>query len=58
MDDKFQISKAKPVTKIEILQQKIEDLVKLRDKEKDLTAKQRLNAEITTLFAQYQRLKL
>jgi hypothetical protein len=58
MDDKFQISKAKPVTKIEILQQKIEDLVKLRDKEKDLAAKQRLNAEITTLFAQYQRLKL
>lgn len=58
MDDKFQISKAKPVTKIEILQQKIEDLVKLRDKEKDLAVKQKLNAEITTLFAQYQRLKL
>lgn len=58
MDDKFQISKAKPVTKIEILQQQIEDLVKLRDKEKDLAAKQKLNAEITTLFAQYQRLKL
>jgi len=58
MDDKFQISKAKPVTKIEILQQKIEDLVKLRDKENDPVAKQKLNAEITTLFAQYQRLKL
>lgn len=58
MDDKFQVSKAKPVTKIEIIQQKIEDLVKLRDKEKDLAAKQKLNAEITTLFAQYQRLKL
>lgn len=58
MDDKFQISKAKPVTKIEILEQKIGDLVKIRDKEKDLAAKQKLNAEITTLFAQYQRLKL
>lgn len=58
MDDKFQISRAKPVTKIEILQQKIEDLVKFRDKEKDLAAKQKLNAEINTLFAQYQRLKL
>jgi len=58
MDDKFQISKAKPVTKIEILEGKIEDLVKLRDKEKDLVDKQKLNAEITTLFAQYQRLKL
>ncbi|MEQ1644726.1 MAG: hypothetical protein ABL959_14855 [Pyrinomonadaceae bacterium] len=58
MDDKFQVSKAKPVTKIEILERKIEDLVKLRDQEKDLTAKQKLNAEITTLFAQYQRLKL
>lgn len=58
MDDKFQISKAKPVTKIEVLERKIEDLVKLRDKEKDLVAKQKLNAEITTLFAQYQRLKL
>lgn len=58
MDDKFQISKSKPTTKIEIVQQKIEDLVKLRDKEKDPAAKQKLNAEITTLFAQYQRLKL
>ena len=58
MDDKFQISKGKPTTKIEIVQQKIEDLVKLRDKEKDPAAKQKLNAEITTLFAQYQRLKL
>lgn len=58
MDNKFQISKAKPVTKIEILQQKIEDLVKLRDKESDTATKQKLNAEITTLFAQYQRLKL
>jgi hypothetical protein len=58
MDDKFQISKAKPVTKIEILERKIEDLVKHRDKENDPVAKQKLNAEITTLFAQYQRLKL
>ena len=59
MDDKYQITKAKkPETKIEILQEKIEGLVKLRDKEKDLAAKQKLNAEITKLFAQYERAKL
>jgi hypothetical protein len=59
MDNKYQIVKPKkPETKIEILQQKIEDLVKLRDKEKDLAAKKKLNAEIMTLYAQYERLKL
>ena len=59
MDNKYQIEKPKkPETKIEFLQQKIEDLVKLRDKEKDLAAKKKLNAEIMTLYAQYERLKL
>ncbi len=58
MDDKFNISKRKPETKIEILQAKIEELVKVRDQEKDLAAKKKLNAEIMTLFAQYERLKL
>ena len=59
MDDKYQISKAKkPETKTEILQAKIEELIKLRDKETSLAAKNRINAEITKLFAQYERAKL
>ena len=59
MDDKYQISKSKkPETKTEILQQKIEELVKRRDQETSLAAKQTINAEITKLFAQYERLKL
>ncbi len=59
MDDKYQISKSKePETKQEMVQHKIEELIKRRDKESDLKAKQVLNAEITKLFAQYQRLKL
>ena len=59
MDDKYQISKPqKPENKQEKIQQQIEELVKRRDKKSDLKAKQILNAEITKLFAQYQRLKL
>lgn len=59
MDDKYNISKSKkPETKIEILAAKIEDLVKQRDRAANLAAKQTINAEITKLFAQYERLKL
>ncbi len=59
MDDKYQISKPKkPETKQEIIQLQIEELVKRRDKETNPAAKQALNAEITKLFAQYERLKL
>ena len=59
MDDKYQISKSKkPETKQEIIQHQIEELVKQRDKESDPKAKQAINAEITKLFAQYERLKL
>lgn len=59
MDDKYQISKSTaPKTKQEIIQQQIEELVKRRDQESDLKAKQIINAEITKLFAQYQRLNL
>jgi len=59
MDNKYQISKRKePETKQEIIQHQIEELVKRRDKETNATAKQALNAEITKLFAQYERLKL
>jgi len=59
MDNKYQTSKSKePETKQEIIQHQIEDLVKRRDKESDPTAKKTINAEITKLFAQYERLKL
>ena len=59
MDNKYQISKSKkPETKQELIQHQIEELVKQRDKESSLAAKQAINAEITKLFAQYQRLKL
>jgi hypothetical protein len=59
MDDKYQISKSKePKTKQEIIQHQIEELVRRRDKETDPAAKQAINAEITKLFAQYERLKL
>jgi hypothetical protein len=59
MDNKYQISKSKkPETKQELIQHQIEELVKQRDKESSLAAKQAINAEITKLFAQYQRLNL
>ena len=59
MDNKYQISKSKePETKQEIIQHKIEELVKQRDKESDLTSKEIINKEIMKLFAQYERLKL
>jgi hypothetical protein len=59
MDDKYKIiKKMKPETKQEIIQEKIEELVKLRDKEPNYSAKQAINAEIMKLFAQYQRLNL
>ena len=59
MDDKYNISKSKkPETRAEVLQHEIEELVKRRDRETNLAAKQTINAEITKLFAQYERLKL
>jgi hypothetical protein len=59
MDDKYQISKSKePKTKQEIIQHQIEELIKERDKENNLKAKQEINAKIMKLFAQYERLKL
>ncbi len=59
MDDKYNISKSKrPETKIEILAAKIEEMVKERDRSTNLATKQTINAEITKLFAQYERLKL
>lgn len=59
MDDKYQISKPqKPQNRTEELQLQIEDLVKLRDRSNNLAEKQKLNAEITKLFAQYERSKI
>ena len=58
MDDKYQITKRKPKTRQEIIQARIEDLVRQRDGESSPAAKQIINAEITKLFAQYERLKL
>lgn len=59
MDDKYQITKnKKPETKTEILEEKIRELVEQRDGETNLAAKQAINAEITKLFAQYERAKL
>ena len=58
MDDKYNPKKKKPETKQEIIQEQIEELVKKRDATTNLAEKQKINAEITKLFAQYQRLKL
>ena len=59
MDNKYNIpKKKKPETKQEVIAEQIEELVKRRDKLTNLAEKQKINAEITTLFAQYERLKL
>lgn len=59
MDNKYNIpKKKKPETKQEIIQHEIEELIKRRDKISSLGEKQKINAEITKLFAQYERLKI
>ena len=59
MDDKYNVRKPKkPETKQEIIAEQIEELVKRRDKITNPAEKQAINAEITKLFAQYQRLKI
>jgi len=59
MFDKYHISKAKkPETKQEIIQAQIEQLIERRDKITSPLEIQKINAEITKLFAQYERLKL
>ncbi len=48
MDNKYQISKSKePETKQEMIQHQIEELVKRRDKESDLKAKQVQSSRFT-----------
>jgi hypothetical protein len=59
MDDKYNVRKPKkPETKQEIIAEQIEELVKRRDSITSLAEKEKINAEITKLFAQYQRLKI
>jgi hypothetical protein len=59
MDNKYNIpKKKKPETKQEIIAHEIEELVKRRDRTSNLAEKQKINAEITKLFAQYERLKI
>ena len=59
IDDKYNIPKSrKPATRQEAIQHEIEELVKRRDAAASLQVKKELNAEITKLFAQYQRLNL
>ena len=58
IDDKYHIpKKKKPETKAELLEAKIEELIKQRDAEKDPAAKQALHAQILRLFAQYEGLR-
>lgn len=58
MKDKYNVPKRKkPETKAEILAQKIEELVKQRDQETDPVARQKINAQLTKLFAQYEGLR-
>ena len=59
MDDKYNVTKRKKTeTKQEMIQEQIEDLIKRRDSTANLAEKKAINAEITKLFAQYERLKL
>ena len=59
MDDKYNLRKSRePETKQEKIQHQIEELVKRRDSITNLAEKQKIQAEITKLFAEWQRLKL
>ena len=59
MDDKYNLRKSRePETKQEKIQHQIEELVKRRDGITNLAEKQKIQAEITKLFAEWQRLKL
>ena len=48
----------KPATRQDELDAEIRELVRRRDASKDAAEQAKLNAEITKLFAQYQRLKI
>ncbi|MFL6373470.1 MAG: hypothetical protein ACJ73D_02275 [Pyrinomonadaceae bacterium] len=58
-DDKYNITKpGKPANRQEELDAEIRALVARRDASNNAAEKQKLNAEITKLFAEYQRLKI
>ncbi len=59
MDKKYNVpKKQKPASRQEEIASQIEDLVKRRDRLSNPAEKERLQREIITLFAQYERLKL
>ncbi|MBV9242628.1 MAG: hypothetical protein JO314_11530 [Acidobacteria bacterium] len=58
-NDIYNVPKAKkPANRQEQLDAEIRELVKQRDATSNAGEKHRLNAEITKLFAEYQRLKI
>lgn len=59
MESKYNVpKKKKPETKQDQIQEQIEALIKRRDNISNSAEKQKLQKEIMTLFAQYERLKL
>jgi hypothetical protein len=58
-DDKYNVTKPqKPENRLDELDAEIRELVRRRDASGNAAEKQKLNAEITKLFAQYQRSKI
>ncbi len=59
MESKYNVpKKRKPETKQEEIAAQIEDLVKQRDRLTNPAEKEKIQKEIMSLFAQYERLKL
>lgn len=59
MESKYNVpKKGKPATKQEEIAAQIEELVKRRDRLSSPAEKEKIQKEIVTLFAQYERLKL
>jgi hypothetical protein len=59
MESKYNVpKKGKPESKQEEIAARIEDLVKQRDRLTNPAEKEKIQKEIMTLFAQYERLKL
>jgi hypothetical protein len=58
-DDKYHVpTPKKSANRQDQLDAEIRELVRQRDATSNATEKQRLNAQITKLFAEYQRLKI
>ena len=59
MESKYNVPKKhKPETKQEEIAAQIEELVKRRDRTPNPAEKEKIQKEIMTLFAQFERLKL